>query len=343
MVAKVRTSTDTLSALHAIEEKPYEFDFFSVLRYLECLHADKPRLGEATRPIDEPVRVTQDPSLAFAPSTLASFKAGDGSTPHRLSAYFFGLYGPHGPLPLHLTEYAHDRELNYDDPTFRRFTDIFHHRLMLLFYRAWANANPAPSLDRPEPRRFDTYVGSLFGLASEGVRHRDAMPDDAKLYLSGLFGLKTRPASALVALLKEFLELPFELREFVGTWLRLPHENWSKLGSSPTTSTLGVDTLLGNSVWACQHRFRIVCGPIGYADFKRLLPGRDSLKKLRDLVRNYLGDEFEWDLNLLLFAAQVPSLRLGQSGELGWTTWLGERHTSTDADDVIISPTTAVN
>jgi type VI secretion system protein ImpH len=55
-------------------------------------------------------------------------------------------------------------------------------------------------------------------------------------------------------------------------------------------------------------------------------------------VRNYLGDEFDWDLNLVLHANEVPSLRLGVSGELGWTTWLGQRRSTADADDVIVNP-----
>ncbi len=337
MVAQVRPNTDAITLLQKLEEKPYEFDFFSVLRQLECLHSEQPRFGEAARPIDEPIRLDQEPSLAFAPSTLASFQPGGGGKPHRLSVYFLGLFGPHGPLPLHLTEFARDREHNEDDPTFRRFADIFHHRLLMLFYRAWANANPAVSLDRPAPRHFDTYVGSTFGLGSAALRGRDAMPDDAKFYLSGLMGLKNRPALALLTMLEEFMQLPFRLREFVGAWMKLPPGDWSILGQA-SGGALGRDMVLGSSVWNCQHKFRLICGPIDFANFKRLLPGRESLAKMRDLVRNYLGDEFEWDVNLLLRSKDVPQLQLGVSGQLGWTSWLGTRQQNSDADDVIINP-----
>jgi type VI secretion system protein ImpH len=98
--------------------------------------------------------------------------------------------------------------------------------------------------------------------------------------------------------------------------------------------------VLGSHVWTCQNRFRLLCGPLPFADFKRLLPRADSLKKLRDLVRNYLGDEFDWDLNLVLFADEVPEVRLGQSGDLGWTTWLGKRQSTADATEVIVNPNT---
>ena len=31
-------------------------------------------------------------------------------------------------------------------------------------------------------------------------------------------------------------------------------------------------------------------------------------------------------------------IRLGQEGQLGWTTWLGARRSPTDADDLILTP-----
>jgi len=337
MAAELRPGSDALDTLQRIAEAPYEADFYALLRFLECMHADKPRLGEAARPNAEPVRLGQQPSLAFAPSTLAYFRPGDRTRPHRVGTYFFGLFGPHGPLPLHLTEYAHEREHHSDDPTWRRFADLFHHRLLLLFYRAWANANPVTSLDRPDDRRFDHFVGSVSGVGMDELQKRDTLPETAKYYLAGLLALRTRPAKVLLSLLVEFMQLPFQLEQFRGAWMRLPADDWFRLGGA-SGSRLGVDTVLGSSVWSCQHRFRLVCGPLGFADFQRLLPGRDSLDRLRDLVRQYLGDEYEWDVNLVLRKDEVPELRLGVSGELGWTSWLGQRQVDDDADEVVVQP-----
>jgi type VI secretion system protein ImpH len=340
MAAKIRATADTLTLLRAFEQKSHRLDFFAALRFLECIHSDSPRFGEAARPVDEPVRLGQEPSLAFAPSTVARFAAGDKSRPHRLDTFFFGLFGPQGPLPLHLTEFAKDRELNADDPTFRRFADMFHHRLALLFYRAWANAEPCTSLDRATARRFDAYVGSTFGVGAAEFRDRDEVPDDAKLYLAGLFALGNRPVVGLKSILREFFRLPFTIIEFTGEWMKIPAGDWCSLGRSGTQ--LGVDAIAGRSVWSCQHKFRVLCGPLNFAEFTAMLPGGGSLRRVRDLVLNYVGYEFEWDLNLVLKAADVPALELGKSGALGWTTWLGTRHAATDADDVIIHPATAL-
>ena len=341
MDAQVRTSAHTLKFLRELEESPFRYDFFMALRRIECIHADKPLLGAGARPMDEAVRLGQEPSLAFAPSALAEFKAGDKDRPHRLQNFFFGLFGPNGPLPLHLTEFARDRERHEKDPTFRRFADIFHHRLLLLFYRAWANAQPTASLDRASSRRIDTYVGSVFGLGALEFRGRDSVPDEAKLHMAGRFALQTKSAEGLLAVLEEFLHLPVRIAEITGEWLRLASKDWLRLGAIGSACALGQDAVIGRSIWNCQHKFRIICGPLRLEEFRRLLPGRSSLTRLRDTVRGYVGFGLDWDLNIVLAAADVPRISLGASGELGWTTWLGERKKATDADEVIIRPNVA--
>jgi type VI secretion system protein ImpH len=323
----------------ALRKSPWAFDFFQALRRLECVHADKPRLGRSRRPADDPVRLAQPPSLDFPPSTLATFDAdgkaaADATVPPRLEVWFFGLFGPNGPLPLTLTDYAHDRLLHGHDPTFARFADIFHHRLLSLFYRAWADARPTVSFDRPDEDRFAGYVASLFGLGMEPLRNRDAMPDLAKLHYAGLLSAQTRHADGLRAMLADFFRLPVEIEAFIGHWITLPESSRCRLGESPATGTLGLTAVIGERVWDCQHQFRIVMGPLRLADYERLLPGGDSLERLAAVVRNYLGDELGWDLNLILKRDEVPPLQLGVGGRLGWTTWLTDRPLDRDADDL---------
>jgi type VI secretion system protein ImpH len=349
MAAAPGTTAHAVERLLALQAAPERYSFFAALRLLDCLHPNAPRIGEAAKPADEGVRLGQVPSLAFAPSTVAAFEPGAERRPGYLATYFFGLFGPNGPLPLHLTEYAHSRELNNGDPTFRRFADVFHHRLLSLFYRAWAAGQPAVSLDRAGPR-FDAYVGSLLGIAAPEFRNRDAVADEAKLGRAGRYALATRPAEGLVGVLADFFALPFGVRQFVGEWLNLPRHDRLLLGVAEETAALGRNAVLGASVWSCQHCFQIVCGPLRFAEFNRLLPERrsaaprrdgperTSLAKLRDLVRNYLGDEYKWTVNLVLERDEVPEWRLGAAGELGWTTWLGGRAAAADADEVVIDP-----
>src|SRR4051812_18067119 len=70
----------------------------------------RPPVGSSTRLADDTVRFGQSPSLRFEPATVAACApSGEGQTP-RLVVQFMGLCGPHGPMPLHVTEYLRDRE-----------------------------------------------------------------------------------------------------------------------------------------------------------------------------------------------------------------------------------------
>lgn len=340
MAVTHRTATQALSLHRRLQEDPYHFGFYRTLRLLECLYPEHARLGESLRPADDPIRLAQQPSMAFAPSTLAEFHPPAEGSPPRLEVLFLGLFGPNGPLPLHLTEYARERLRNHGDATFSRFADIFHHRMLSLFYRAWANAQPTVSLDRPESDRFGAYVGSTFGLGIPSLRARDAMPDQTKLYYAGWMSAQARNADGLCAMLGEFLGLPVLVREFVGHWMQLPLEACCRLGESPETGSLGMTATLGTQVWDCQYKFRIVLGPIGLADYERLLPGGRTLRRVVALVRNYVGDELIWDVNLVLRHQEIPPLELGRQGRLGWTTWLGDIEPERDADDLCLDPFT---
>ena len=338
MAGTNRTATRDLSALRALADAPHGYGFYHAVRLLECAYRDKPRLGQSVRPVDDPIRLAQDPAVTFAPSTLSSFTPGKGNTPPRLATYFFGLFGPHGPLPLHLTEYARDRQRHAGDATFVRFSDVFHHRMLSLFYRAWADAQPAVQHDRPETDRFAEYIGSLFGVGAPSLRQRDEFPDAAKLHYAGWLVGQTRPPEGLRAILADFFELPVQITEFVGGWLALSQGDRWRLGEARETGALGHTVILGARVWDGQHRFRITIGPLGYGDFERLLPGGRGLQRLIAAVRNYIGDELAWDVNLILKRDEVPDLRLGAAGRLGWTTWLGTRADDTDADDLLLDP-----
>ncbi len=315
---------------------PWSWSFFAALRRLEAAHPDRPRLGRSSRPAQDVVRLAQEPSVEFAPATLAGWEAGQDDAMPRLLVHFFGLFGPDGPLPLHLTEYARDRRRNHRDPSFQRFADIFHHRALSLFYRAWADMRPTVAFDRPAEDRFALYVGALVGLGMPSLLGRDAMPDLTKLHFAGLLAGQTRHAEGLAAILSAFFQMDVRIESFVGAWLPMAAADRTRLGASPQTAALGRTVLLGGRVWSRQHKFRIVFGPLSQADYLRLLPGGASFRRLIPIVRNYAGDTLLWDVNLILRREEVPPLQLGKSGRLGWTTWVGRRRSDTDAADLFL-------
>ena len=324
--------------LAALERAPDQFDFFDVLRRFECAYPDKERICRATRPANEPVRLGQEPSLAFAPSTLASFTPSAGGSPHRLLVYFLGVFGPNGPLPIHLTEYARDRIRNAGDIVLVRFLDIFLHRILSLFYRAWADGQPTVNFDRPDQDRFSVYLGSCLGLGMASVRNRDEFPDRAKLFWAGRFAAQVRNCEGLASIAGEFFHLPVKIEEFVGEWLPLPIDARWRIGRTSKCGALGFSTIVGARTWQCQSKFRIVFGPLDDDDFESLLPGGSRIQTLAALVRNYVGDSLNWDVRLRLKHQVARPFRLDKRSRLGWSTWLGRCAKGQIRQDVILAP-----
>jgi type VI secretion system protein ImpH len=313
-------------------------DFFQILRLIENAHPDKPRIGASLRPRDDAVRFGQDPSLAFEPTAVRGFTPASSEQRARLAVNFIGLLGPNGPLPLHLTEYARDRARNNGDQTLAAFLDVFHHRIVSLFYRARASAEPALSLDRPELDRFGDYVGSLFGIGSAALQGRDELGDFAKLHFAGLMANQRRPAAGLVTILRAYFKLPVGIEQFVGHWMKIPLDGQTRIGMQDRGNRLGTSAVLGRTVWDCQHKFRLVIGPLDYDDYQRMLPGGDSMSRLLAWVRNYAGVVLDWDVRLILKQEQVPRLALG-ARRLGWTTFVSGVPAGRDSDQLLINPT----
>jgi type VI secretion system protein ImpH len=335
---------------HELESSAQRFDFFEAMRLIEAWNPHMPRLGAGLKAEQDPVRLAQDPEMDFAASSLARFTRGQHDT---LAVNFMGLFGPNGPLPLHLTEFARERLRHHHDPTFARFVDIFHHRMISLFYRAWANSRPTVSYDRPESDRFSFYVGALLGIGGPAFAQRDALADRAKYFYASHFAGQSQHPEGLRAIIKDVLQLAVRIKEFVGEWMPIQISEQTRLGWSADLASLGQSAVIGQSVWSCQHKFRLVLGPMSRAQYLDLLPGGVALAQLAAIVRNYVGDEYVWDAQLLLETDEVPEeLVLGRStqeaaalsmngtAQLGWSMWLGPRHNALDADDLLLNPYT---
>jgi type VI secretion system protein ImpH len=334
----LRSTPDPLAFLRAIGEAPFAHGFFQTLRCIEALYPGKPRLGSAPGVAEEPVRLGQQPALDFAPATLSGLVVnGDGRAP-RLEVRFLGLLGPNGPLPLHLTEYARERLLHAGDATFARFLDLFNHRFLAMFYRAWAQAQPTVQLDRPTQDRFAIHLGALAG---DGVRDAQApgtVPAEARLFFAGILARGVRNRDGLEALLAGFFDVRASVEEFVGHWMEIPAPDRARLGSREANAALGCGAALGRSVWDRQHRIRVHLGPLDLARYEDFLPGRPGMLRLAAWLRKYVGRELAWDLRLVLDRDHVPRARLGRHGRVGWTVWLGRRRAASHAADLTLDP-----
>ena len=332
--------------LQRLTSEPWRFDFYQTLRHIEAANPHLPRLGEALRPVDEPLRVAQPPELTFAPAGLFAVRPSHAGPP-RIEQRIFGMFGPNGPLPTHITEFVRERATHYGDAGTQRFIDTLTHRFGLLFYRAWAQAQPALSLDRASDSPFNRRLGSLTGIGGESLLNRDAAGDAAKLHFTGRLARHVRDADGLQQWCRSEFDAPIRIEQWRGHWMALDRSERTRLFARARAGIgrqvgesvgqqLGVGAVLGASVWDVQHKFRIVVGPLRESRFHAFLPGGTDLARLQAMVRQWVGLEFEWDVQLILAKPDVPKLRLGRSGELGRSSWLGDYKKHGDADDLVI-------
>lgn len=341
MVTKSRQQSSALDLLERIKDTPYEFSLFDVLRYVEAIYADTSRLGESVKVSDDPIFIRQQPSMAFAPATISRFIPGYKKQ-DQIFNWPYGIFGPNGPLPLHLTEYAYERELQNGDDTLSRFADIFHHRMISLLYRAWANTQPTISMDRPETNKFDQFIAAIAGIHVDD----DQLGDSTlypKTFRAGLFNQQIRSADGLETLLGDYFQMPFKVSQYTGGWLPLNNKDHFVLGTYGYANSLGENSCLGDRVFDCQHKFTLSTGALTFAQFERLLPGTDSFKKLYELITHYIGITFEWDLVLRLKVSEIPRWSLGKTGNLGWTHWLGEAKNKREIVEVQLQSRSAMH
>ena len=325
---------DTVEKLRS---EPWKFDFFRALRVMENERKDLPKIGESDLPAQDSVQFTQKTEMGFASSTLGEFSQEASDPRPKLSVRFFGLLGANGPLPLPYTMHAIDRSQNEHDTTLVSFLNVFHHRMISFFYRAWAVCQKSADYDRPATSRFDDYIGSFFGFGERSLWNRDSVPDRAKLYYSGRLAFQTRSAAGLEDILGDYFSVPASIQSFFGHWIGIPVELRTRLGVTRENAILGCSAILGSHQWDGQNRFRLRLGAMDSARFRDFLPGGESLKRLADWIIFYTGNQFFWDVQLILKAGEVPSTILGSGTMLGRTSWLKSLPFTSDAGDLIIS------
>jgi type VI secretion system protein ImpH len=263
-----------------------------------------------------------------------------------MTVAFMGLTGPSGVLPRHYTELLLERVRYRKDHTLHDFLDLFNHRLISLFYQAWEKyhfpvAYERAALKGREDDRLTQYLFALFGMGTRGLRGRQEAKDRVLVFYAGLLAQHPRSASALAGLLQDYFGVRVEVNQCVGAWLALGEENRTRLGPGKANNALGVSAVAGSHVWDQQAKFCVRLGPLSLAEFTTFLPSGSAFRALIDLTRFFAGQEYDFEVQLIIKAADVPWCRLGEKGEgaprLGWSAWLKTGKFTHDADDAVFA------
>lgn len=304
-------------------EECFRFSFFRAVQLLESLLPDRKPLGQTLTPSEEAVRFSVKPSFVFPPSDIVAMDHRDEERPPTMEVAFMGLIGPAGVLPYWYNEMAIER-LRQKDTTLTAFLDMFHHRLISLFYLAWKK-HQFPANYLPGARdRLSRYLLSLNGLGTPLLAGMVGLPEESLIFCTGLLS-RAIPSGVSIELAVEYLSgTAVGVEQFVERLVPISPEDRTQLGAA--NGRLGVDAVCGTHVWDCQATFRVNLGPMKFRHFLRLLPSGDLLRPIFSLVKYMVGTEYEFEIRVILDREEVPPCILGVEApaapRLGWSAWL---------------------
>lgn len=328
-------------------------EFFEAVRRIIAAAAGDPRSGGAaggpaiggdTRPRDEPVRFVAMRGTRHPDAELGAAARGDGGQV-RVEAAFMGLTGPAGVMPDHYTELVVARERARDE-AFGAFLDLFNHRAISLFYRAWAKyrlpvgfAETRGSLADPVSRA----LAALAGLTGPGE-------DPRILGAAGLLARRVRSPDALRRTLAALYGLPVAVIELRPRRIRIDPAERTRIGGRRTGAAPGAaagayaglarDAVLGAATIDVAGRFRVTIGPLDRARFDAFFTPGGLHGRIVATIRQVAGATADFDIQLILRRDAVPRAAIGGGGgsgtRLGQNGWLLRGAAERDRADAIL-------
>lgn len=311
----------------ALFAAPQRYEFFQAVRLHQRLRPGA-ELGAGDDPRRETLRFSAEVSLAFPASDIRSLTpAAAPGAPDQLEVRFMGVATPasFGSLPTPYAE-AVLGDLREGHGAAKAFYDLFNHRLISLFYRAWAKYRPEIAFETAPEGRPTSFERAVLALAGVGAGGESGLPFDGRALVHRARALRRRGASAegLAELVSDYFELPAAVETFALRSYHLEDGERTRLGRQ--ASRLGESCTLGARVELAQHAFRLQLGPLSAARFREFLPTGAGHAALAALIRLAVGPDYDFAIELELAPGETFTCRLGNAstsdGRLGWSAWL---------------------
>jgi type VI secretion system protein ImpH len=316
------------------------FEFFQAVAHLQRLREEKKSVGGFSSPADEVVHFRANPRLGFPASEIQKLEL-NGSEPAKMTVNFMGLTGPMGVLPYTYSELILERA-RAKDYSLAAFFDVFNHRAVSLFYRAWQKFRFPVTYSMGSRDHFTHYLLDLVGLGTKGLRDRQEIEDEALLQYVSLLAMQSRSAVALEQILGDYFQVPVEIEQFTGGWYGLDRSTQCMMSGFETSSTeVGSGAVVGDAVWDRQGRVRIRIGPLTMERYTDFLPQGSAHASLRAITQFFGNQSIDFEVQLVLDRSQVPAITLDldapNPARLGWVSWAKTKPMGIDPDDTVLA------
>jgi type VI secretion system protein ImpH len=335
-------------------EQPFRFHFFQAVRLIDLwLQRDRTAHGKKLETV---LRCKNSVVLSFPPSQIEALTIdadamdmpvtseqpiGTAIRPPRrirLTPAFMGFLGVNGVLPYDYTATVTAQIAFEKNHAGRAFFDTFSHRMMILFYRAWAACHAESGADADGRDRFLEAQLALSGArkphlpdAASAGPIDTAIPDEAVARYAALIRHRPMQSDMLAGVLTDYFGVPVRCEPLVGGWANVANENRTVLGKQ--NNVLGCGNILGGRYWRRDGVVRLWLGPLARADFDRFLPDGSAGQALKEMLALFALPTVAFEVRPILRAADVRPAALDNCTRLGHASVLLTAPQATDHDE----------
>ncbi|MET0404324.1 MAG: type VI secretion system baseplate subunit TssG [Cystobacter sp.] len=335
MASAERHPDALVAASAALAPRVHHLAFFPLVAYLERLTRGAARVGELGPVLQEQIRFRHDPSLGFSSGdvsgmALRQVPAHEDDVLARRPLFevvtsFLGLTGAVSPLPMYVAEEVAQEDP--DRPVRREFLDLFHHRLLSLFYRIESRYRVTTELTSACDDQWSRRLLALAGFDTFDEHARNSkLPAWKMLRIVPILASHVRTAEKLEMALQDVLgetlgSARVTVHQFVGRWVEID----ARMELGRANHQLGRNTLLGGRAFDRMGRFQIEIGPLPPQTWRRLMPEGDLYPMAREVVSLCVRDPLEYTFELFLSESVQHTFQLARKepSRLGRDTWLG--------------------
>ena len=278
-------------------------------------------VGYDSNPKHELIKFTATQKFGYPGNAITKLEETsfeDGLHKVNMQVSFMGLTGCSGALPQFYSELVMQR-LRYKDTTMRDFYDMFNHRLISLYYRAWKKYKPSLNHINKDKNK-DPYT-QILGLLSGGY-------NEHQLHFSGLYSRKIRNASDLKSILTSYLGCDVAIKQMIGQWHDLKPQEQTRLASQALFegqhARLGVDTVIGKQIWDVSSSIEIHISSDDPSKAKSLLPKGSLFELSNKIIKDYVGNSVQFRLIIESDFHELEAVSLSKNScQLGANSFLG--------------------
>ncbi len=291
-------------------QRAFCFNFFKAVHLLESFCRGNPP-GKSLSPAQDPMRFRVQPDSAFPASDIFEIRLADNGRQPELVVNFMGLIGPKGMLPDWYNEHA-QKQIHKKDYAFTDFLDLFHNRLVLLFYLAWKKyrlpENYRPDFKDPISKCMRHIIG-IGGCEPDAEKEFLQFAQKRLIYFSGLVSRSIPTVARMETIVSHATGVAVRVEQFIERMLPIHEEDSSCLGRQ--NGIIGRNALCGSRVRDIHSFFRVVIGPMSWENYLAFQPGSRNLAMVKKLITCLAGIEYEFELHLVLRGPDIPALGLG--------------------------------